>query len=190
MTHDVAEWRRRVDRAGADYAAARAMHRDAKQNHAAVEQRVADTRAALELTQGVAAAVQAAAHKRIAEVVTRSLAAVFPEPYGFRITFETKRGKTEAKLEFVRDGMAVAPMDAAGGGVVDVAAFALRLSAVLWSRPPKRRLLVLDEPLKHLSRDYTDRARVLLETLAAELGVQIVLVTHNDGLATGEVIRL
>ena len=123
-------------------------------------------------------------------MVSRCLEAVFDEPYEFHLNFELKRGRTEARLSFVRDGVEVDPLTASGGGVVDVAAFALRLSCLMLAQPPLRRLLVMDEPFKYVSEEYRERIRVLLETLATEMGVQFVMVTHITELKTGTVIEL
>ena len=139
--------------------------------------------------QSVAQTVQQQAHDRLASVVTRCLEAVFDDPYEFQLVFDRKRGKTEARLVFARDGVEYDP-GSVGGGVVDVAAFALRLSALMLVRPPPRRVLFLDEPFKMVSRNYAGRARQLLEVLSEELGLQIVQVTHNRDLVTGTVIDL
>ena len=74
------------------------------------------------------------------------------------INFLQKRGKTEAELVFVRDGKELSPTDGAGLGACDVAAFSLRAAAICLSRPGRRRLLVLDEPFKHLSEEYREAA--------------------------------
>ena len=144
------------------------------------------------IVQDVARNVQQKAHEQIASVVSRCLSSVFGEDdaYEFRILFEQKRGRTEAKLVFVRDGIDIDPTTAAGGGVIDVAAFALRLACLLLSQPPRRRFLCLDEPFKMLSKQYQPRIRTLLEELSRELNVQIVFTTHNPALQTGKVITL
>ncbi len=148
-------------------------------------------REARAVAQTVAATVQQQAHRRIAEVVTRCLEAVFgEEAYRFQIQFEEKRGRTEARLLFVRDGLEIDPLSGAGGGVVDVAAFALRLSVLVLSRPVLRRVLFLDEPFRYVSREYWPAVRRLLESLAEEMQVQIVMVTHQEGLRTGTIIEV
>ena len=81
-------------------------------------------------------------------------------------------------------------MSASGGGVVDVAAFALRLSCLMLSKPPLRRLLVLDEPFKFVSAEHRDRIQTLLRTLAEEMRIQILMVTHIEQLVTGDVLEL
>lgn len=140
------------------------------------------------LVQTVAQQAQEHAHTQIATVVSRCLEAIFEEPYGFKIAFEKKRSKTEARMIFLRDGNEVDPKQAAGGGVLDVAAFALRLASLVLTQPAKRRVLFLDEPLRHLSHEYRGRAAELFGALAKELGVQFVVVTHFRALELGKVV--
>ena len=140
--------------------------------------------------QEVSKTVQQMAHDKIASVVSKCLETVFDDPYEFKINFETKRGRTEAQLVFLRDGIEVDPMSASGGGVVDVASFALRLACLSLSRPPLRRLLILDEPFKFVSRDYRGAIRSLLETLAKEMDFQFFFVTHIPDLQCGKVVTI
>jgi DNA repair exonuclease SbcCD ATPase subunit len=150
-----------------------------------------DLREAVKVAQQVAADVQAKAHQRIAQVVSRSLSSVFgPDAPQFKIRFEQKRGKTEALLLLEQDGLEMDPLTATGGGVVDVASLSLRLSCLMLSNPPLRKVLVLDEPLRHLSADYRPAARELIEQLASEFEIQFVIVTHDPALEMGRVIQL
>ena len=143
------------------------------------------------IVQEIAEAVQAAVHRQIASVVSQCLESVFAEEaYEFQILFAKKRGKTEARLLFVRDGQAIDPLDAAGGGVIDVAAFALRLACLLLSQPKRRKLLVLDEPFRFVSQEYIPKVRDMLVVLAKEMEVQFVIVSHIHGLQAGKVVEL
>ncbi len=155
------------------------------------EERLTNTLEARRVLQAAAEGVQRSAHAQIASVVTRCLEAVLgPDTYEFRVVFERKRGRTEARLVFVRNGEEVDPIGAAGGGAVDLASFALRVACLILSRPKRRRLLILDEPLKHLSADYRPAARELLLVLAKEMGLQIILVTHSPELVCGQVVEV
>jgi DNA repair exonuclease SbcCD ATPase subunit len=182
--------RERVNKDLAALAIARTRYREEVQALETAQETKEALREALSAAQGVAQVVQEEAHRKIADVVSQSLEAVFDEPYQFRIIFEQKRGRTEARLVFVRDGMEVDPMTASGGGVVDVAAFALRLSCLLLSRPPLRRVLILDEPFRFVSVEYRSRGKELLQTLSKELDVQFILVTHIADIQCGSVIQL
>lgn len=154
-------------------------------------QDLADCTDAQKAIQAVSASCQDKAHVRIASVVTRCLEAVFgADSYTFRIVFDRKRGKTEARLVFVKGGEEIDPLTAAGGGVVEVAALALRLACLVLSRPKRRMLLVLDEPLVHLSEEYRENVGQMLLTLSKEMGVQVIMVTHVPELAVGKRVEL
>lgn len=194
MSSVTEQWLLRAAKRAGELAAERQhVRRRLKEETTALAEAEARVAAALEATkvvQQVAETVQAQAHARIAQVVTRCLSAVFEDPYEFRILFEQKRGRTEARLVFVDGEQELDPLTAVGGGVVDIAAFALRLAALLLHQPPLRRILIADEPFRFVSAEYRDRVRVLLENLHAELGVQFIIVTHITELETGTVVRL
>ena len=145
---------------------------------------------ARQVAQGVAEAVQQTASNQVAGVVTKCLEVVFDDPYEFEIIFEQKRGRTEARLVFVRDGQQVDPLGAAGGGVVDVAAFALRLACLALSTPRCRRLVVMDEPFRFVSKQYRPRLRDMLSALSEDMGFQFIFVTHIPELAVGHVVEV
>lgn len=188
---DLESLQKKLTAAAAEHAHTARTVAEERAAHKAARQRLGHAKQAQALAQRVAAGVQAAAHSQIAAVVSRCLTAVFgPEAYQFKIAFEQKRGKTEARLLLTRGGLELDPLDSAGGGVVDVAAFALRLAALVLERPARRRLLVLDEPFRFVSKEYQPAVRQLIETLAAEMQVQIIMVTHNVELEIGKVVRL
>lgn len=145
---------------------------------------------AAEVLQAVAERAQRATYASVAEIVSRCLEAVFDDPYVFTMEFVRRRGRTEIDLLFERDGQALDPMSAAGGGVVDVASFALRLAAILLAGPGTRRFLALDEPFRFVSKEYRPRLRSLLEELSEKMGVQILLVTHMDEFRVGKILEL
>lgn len=142
--------------------------------------------------QEVAQHIQQQAHNQIAAVVTKGLQSVFDEPYTFKIDFEKKRGRTEARLIFERDGLELDPLTASGGGVIDVAAFSLRVACLALSRPAVRPLLILDEPFKNVSKanGYLDRIPALLEILCEDIGIQIIMVTHIEELKVGKIVEV
>lgn len=168
--------------------------RTLKEENAALvtaEEKELDAKEAQRILQLVARSVQQQVHDRIAGVVTRCLQSIFEDPYEFRIKFEEKRGKTEARLIFLRDGNEMEdPMECAGGGAVEVAAFALRLACLVLSRPTLRRVMILDEPFRFVSREHRGRLVSLLHQLAKDMKIQFVIITHIEELKTGTVIEL
>lgn len=144
------------------------------------------------LLQKVAEKAQESAHRQVASLVSRCLQAVFGEDaYQFSINFTKKRGKTDAELTFSREGLILEdPIRQAGLGQVEVASFALRLACILLSKPRRRRLLVLDEPFKWVSKKYRKSVRILIESLAKEFEVQFILATHTPEFMVGKVIEI
>lgn len=161
-----------------------------RQGLATASERVQHAQDAQETLQLLAQAVQQQAHAKISEVVSSCLAAVFDDPYEFKIVFERKRGKTEANLRFTRRGLDIDPLTASGGGAVDVAAFALRVACLVLHRPRLQRVVVMDEPFKFVSAQYQPAIRTMLEDLSARLKLQIIFVTHNVEYQTGKVIEI
>lgn len=156
------------------------------------EQRLEDLLDAQKILQHVAASIQTIAHKQITSIVTKALRTVFPDDgYKFRINFNRKRGKTEAQMVFVKNGIEIDPTTEDSGGVLDVAAFALRLSALLLSTPKRRRLLICDEGFKWVhGEDNRRRLSELLESLSKDLEIQMVFTTGTEWLRAGKIVEL
>lgn len=132
------------------------------------------------IVQSIGLECQETCQKQIAYVVSRCLKAVFGESaLRFELVFETKRGQTEARGIFVdKEGNHLDPLDSCGGGLLDVAAFGLRLACMMLSRPRPARVLVLDEPFKFVSSGYRENLVALLAELSEEFGLQVILITH------------
>jgi len=154
------------------------------------QHKLEQSQAAQEILQLIAQAVQQQAHERLSSVVSQCLESVFEDPYQFHIEFERTRGRTWARLRFRRRELDADPLSAAGGGVVDIAAFALRVACLMLHRPRLSKVVVLDEPFKFVSSQYRENVRAMLEELAKDLGVQIIMVTHIEELETGKIIEL
>lgn len=142
--------------------------------------------------QKIAQGVQQVAHTQICGLVTKCLSAVYQEEaYSFSIKVERKRGKTEVKFVFTRDGEDFdSPVGECGMGTVEVANFALTLAEIVLTG--KRRLLILDEPFRGIHGDGNrERLAALLPRMCEELGFQVLLCTGNPWLeAAGKIIEI
>lgn len=116
---------------------------------------------------------------QIEDIVNLALETCFPGEYTFQILFNISRGKTEAELVFLdqKTGRQVDPMEASGGGVVDLTTFALRIACYALEQGTDN-VIVLDEPFRFLSRDLQERAGEILKTLSEKMGLQIIMVSH------------
>ncbi len=118
----------------------------------------------------------------IEEMVTTALQAVFEEDYKFIIDFDIKRNKPEAKISLKIRGEEVDPKDSVGGGILDVASFALRI--VLWSieNPRSSNTIILDESFKFVHGALENVSKMIRE-LSKKLELQIIIVTQLEELA-------
>lgn len=123
---------------------------------------------------------------QVEDIVNLALETCFPGEYTFQIMFNVSRGKTDAELVFLdqKTGRQVDPMNASGGGVVDLTCFALRIACYALERGIDN-VIILDEPFRFLSRDLQERAGEILRTLSKKMNLQIILVSH-----IGEIINV
>ena len=181
-------WKAILKEAGKDEAQRELVSKRQKQAKE-LEEFIKDCDSASLILNTYARKVQEEVHLYLEELVSAALSIVFDEPYEFHISRSDSLTKSEARMLFRRNKMLVDPMDAAGGGVVDVAAFALRLGCILLQKGTPR-LLILDEPFKFVSKNYLPRVQELLHHLSSKYEFRIIMVTHLSELETGEVIRL
>ena len=136
-----------------------------------------------EIIREVGLATQQQLQYHISDIVSMALEAVFDNPYEMVVEFIQRRNKTECDLLFERDGERIDPISASGGGAVDVASFALRIAAWSMQTPRTRGTIILDEPLRFLSLDRQEQASQMIKELSEKLGLQFIIVTHEDTLA-------
>jgi len=138
---------------------------------------------AREIVREVGMKTQQQLQFHISDITSLALESVFSDPYELSVEFVQRRNKTECDLMFVRDECKVKPLDAAGGGTVDVAAFALRIASWSMLEDASSNTIVLDEPLRYLSVDCQERASQMIKDLSTKLGIQFIIVTHEETLA-------
>ena len=144
-----------------------------------LEQKLKYVEQAQVFLQKVAQETQEHLKFQIEDIVNLALETCFPGEYEFEILFEISRGKTSAELSFKdqRSGRPIDPMNASGGGVADVVAFALRIACYAMENGTDD-LIVLDEPMKFVSRDLLANVCEIFRTLADKLNLQVIMVTH------------
>jgi len=137
---------------------------------------------AREIIKQVGLSTQQQLQYNISDITSLALEAVFQNPYELKAEFVERRNKTECDLVFVREDNRVDPLTASGGGAVDVAAFALRVASWSMENPKSRNVIILDEPMRFLSRDLQDRASLMLKEISEKLGLQFIIITHEPTL--------
>lgn len=138
---------------------------------------------AREIVREVGLKTQQELQYHISDITSLALDAVFEDPYTLEAEFVERRGKTECDLWFVRNNKRIDPIDASGGGAVDIAAFALRVASWSMQTPHSRPTIILDEPLKNLSIEYQKKGSQMLKEVSEKLGIQFIIITHESVLA-------
>lgn len=137
---------------------------------------------AREIVREVGLKTQQQLQFHISDITSSALEAVFVDPYELKVEFVQRRNKTECDLSFVRGDLEIDPIEASGVGAIDVAAFALRIASWSMMRPQTRNVIVLDEPFRYLSENYQEQASLMLKELSQKLGLQFIIVTHEQVL--------
>lgn len=132
----------------------------------------------------VGIAVQGQVKEYLEAVVTSALQTVYQEPFEFKVDFGIKWDQPVAELTVI-DPDSGEPVsirdDQTGGGVADVCSFALLMAC--WALEPEGTfipLMILDEPFKFLDATNMPRAAQLVKELSIEMGLQIIMVSHNE----------
>ena len=176
MGTNLGEYRTKVNRAAGSLDLMQRQADEQRTIQTTMQARMVACEEALAFVQEVAQRTQQQLVIHIEDVVNTALDTCFPGEYQFQLKFEIKRNKTEARLVFLKNGYEIEPIEASGGGVVDVASFALRIAA--WSLGKTRNTICLDEPMKFLSRDLQPRAGEILSEISKKLNIQFIMVSH------------
>jgi len=119
----------------------------------------------------------------IQNVATVGLSEVFEQDIKLVAEIEVKRGTQGLDLKLLIDGEQRL-LTQVGGGIIDVLSFVLQVAVVkLVGAAP---ILFLDEPFKHVSKNYLSRISQLVGMLSESMGIQVVIVTHEAQLIEGD----
>ena len=138
------------------------------------------SRQAQEFIQLVAERTQEQLEYQISELVSLGMEYVFEDPYSISLKFKPARGKVDCALTFSRNGKQFDPLRQSGYGTVDIGGFGFRIAFVGMSDPKPRKVLLLDEPFKHIKGiDDNVRAIQMVKKISQELGLQIIMVSDE-----------
>jgi len=185
--------RKQVDDIKSQYKLAKATLLAVKQEQVESQVLTENIEQAINHVQIISQTIQQQTHEKISHVVTACLQSVFPDKnYEFKLRFERKRNRTEAKPILINDGHEIEePLEEDSGGIVDVAAFTCQVCTIIMSKPQIRRLLILDEPFKFVSPEYRENVKEMLEMLAEDFKIQFIMVTsHQSQIVIGKEIQL
>lgn len=136
------------------------------------------------IIQKVAKETQQEIEYQLSELITLSMQSILDEPSEFVVRFEIRRGKTECDLYFLENNVLLDPMEEGAGGTLDIASMALQVALIRISHPSLMSIIISDEPFKHLSKNFHERAGIVLRDLSKRMKprLQIIMVTHSEKL--------
>lgn len=121
----------------------------------------------------------------IERVVSVGMTEVFGKEIKLKAEIVEKRGAQGLSLYLMMDGER-REFNQVGGGYVDVLGFIMQVAVVkLVGAAP---VLFLDEPFSHVSKNFLPRVSELVSALSSMMGLQIVIVTHETQLISGDKI--
>jgi len=101
--------------------------------------------------------------------------------YKFNIDINSENKRVQTKFTLINEqGQAYELMGHFGGGLLDIISVVLRVLILVSVRPKRSRIIYLDEVFKFLSVQHRDKAANMLKSFSQQLGIQWLLVTHQD----------
>jgi len=125
-------------------------------------------------------------------LVTYALRFIYSENYNFKLEFGRRGNLSEINFNVQTPDFegAFDPLDTSGGGVLDILSLALRICLIELSCPKIEGFILLDEPFKHLSKEYLIQAEKFLEAINKKIGRQIILITHKAELVDNAINKI
>lgn len=137
---------------------------------------------AVEFIEKVAERERASVKEGVENLVADCLHAVYGDDYGVEFDYGKRAGKTSVEISVVRkcdDGVVVKRgIDGIGGGVADTVSLPLKL-IVLLNDGAVDRVLVTDEPGKHLDSGRVVEFARFIRAVSHRLGVQVIMSSHH-----------
>ena len=109
-------------------------------------------------------------------LVTDAISVVFPDHNTkFKVQFVTSRD-TQCILSMEENGKKLTLFNSDGYGALDIVSIALHAAYIILDGSEK--IMILDEPFRHLSVDRHELAAKMLKGLSHKLGIQMIINTH------------
>lgn len=112
----------------------------------------------------------------LVDITQAMLDSVFPSEYKVKIDFTMKNNRTHVDIYLDMDGEKIYPLDQDGGGVANIMELGLRLASLQLGKT--RRTIVLDQPLKDLSREFLPIGANILKKISRDLNLQLIIINH------------
>lgn len=134
-----------------------------------------------EIARKAAGLVQDNLAAKLSGIVTKAISTVFEEPIEFVVQFVERRGVSECDLSLKIGEDYYDILNEQGGGVADVCSMCLQMAFIMMSQV--KRVLVIDEPARHMDVVAQERFIAVLKQLCQELKFTIIMVTHSQAFS-------
>ncbi len=137
---------------------------------------------AVEFIENVANQERSAIKSKIEKLITDALKIVYNSNYSIEFDYSVKRNKTSVDIllhKKTQKGVIIREMGGYGGGVADTISVPLKLLVLLACKTSDR-ILILDEPGKHIDDDKIEFFFGFLKEMIEKLGLQVIMCSHHD----------
>lgn len=118
---------------------------------------------------------------KIEILATMAIKAVFDRDFTCKLILEKKHNKSECRIVIMEDGEEMDPTDECGGGMIDVMSFILRIILHTYENPQSRKVIILDEPFKHMG-NLSIKGAQMIKYLSEEMGIQFIIISHDANI--------
>jgi DNA repair exonuclease SbcCD ATPase subunit len=154
---------------------------------ASLESRSFVTDAAKLLFQEAGELAMADFRDKVMSVCSVALKDVFGDKYTVKIVVSSRGEVNVTQEAYVlvvdEEGHEMEPMGDNGGGLGDIASWAVRLACLALRKPTCRKVLIMDEPFRDLSGDLRALGGEMLRKVAKALGLQIIMTSNEKEYA-------
>ena len=118
--------------------------------------------------------------KLFTSLVTEALSSIFEKDIRFQIKLYSYRNEPAIDVSVIENNLEIDPQKSCGGGLNDIISFVIKIIFIHLKKSSK--IIILDEPLKFLSRDYIEQSSNFIRDISKRLNIQIILVSHKPDL--------
>lgn len=118
---------------------------------------------------------------KIEKVITKALVSIYGDEYSVEFDYSMKRMRTNVNVFLVKKssgGDIRREMGGFGGGVADTISLPLKLLVLIASKSSDK-ILVADEPGKHLDANRVERFFEFLKQLSDKMNIQMIVNSHH-----------
>lgn len=137
----------------------------------------------IEFIQKIALEQRQEVKQKVQKLITSCLQQVYDDSYSVQFNYGIKGSKTSVDIILVRkckDGMVVKRgIQGIGGGVADSISLPLKL-IVLLNDKQFDKILVTDQPGKHLDLQRVPRFANFIKRISEQLGIQVIMSSHHE----------